>query len=157
MIKRVSLSSVHDASEEGASSAHVMVVDDSATIRKILETCLRRQGYSVDSFPDGVEALRWLVESQHAVPDLIILDVTLPKMDGYEVARRLKAKPYLGNTVIIMLTHHDGVIDKLKGRLAGANDYLTKPFKTEELLSVIESHLPPGKRVYHSTQAGRDE
>jgi DNA-binding response OmpR family regulator len=62
-------------------------------------------------------------------------------MDGYEVARRLKSKPQLSNTVIIMLSRRDGMIDKLKGRLAGAKDYLTKPFKTQDIISVIESHL----------------
>jgi twitching motility two-component system response regulator PilG len=156
MIKRVALSSVDDAPEEGIFRAQVIVVDDSATIRKILETCLRRAGYRVESFSDGVEALRWLVES-HAIPDLVILDVNLPKMDGFEVARRLKLRPNLGNVSMIMLTRRNGVIDKLKGRLAGAKDYLSKPFKTEELLTVIESHLPPGEHMHRSEQVGGDE
>src|SRR5579883_3366251 len=119
----------------------VMVIDDSATVRKIVETCLGREGFEVKGFADGVEAMRWLTEPYSRVPNLVILDIGLPKMDGYEVARRLKAKPQFSNTVIIMLTRRDGIIDKLKGRLAGAKDYLTKPFKTEELISVIESHL----------------
>ncbi|GCF09257.1 response regulator [Dictyobacter arantiisoli] len=119
----------------------VMVIDDSATVRKIVETCLRREGFDVKSFPDGVEAMRWLTEPDARVPDLVVLDIGLPKMDGYEVARRLKTKPQFSNTVIIMLSRRDGMIDKLKGRLAGAKDYLTKPFKTQEIISVIESHL----------------
>ena len=119
----------------------VMVIDDSATVRKIVETCLSREGFDVESFQDGVDAIRWLTGPQARVPALVILDIGLPKMDGYEVARRLKTKPQFSNTVIVMLSRRDGVIDKLKGRLAGAKDYLTKPFKTQELISVIESHL----------------
>src|SRR5579859_6466193 len=119
----------------------VMVIDDSATVRKIVETCLSREGFDVESFQDGVDAIRWLAGPQARVPDLVILDIGLPKMDGYEVARRLKTKPQFSNTVIVMLSRRDGVIDKLKGRLAGAKDYLTKPFKTQEVISVIESHL----------------
>ncbi|WP_126596078.1 response regulator [Dictyobacter aurantiacus] len=119
----------------------VMVIDDSATVRKIVETCLRREGFDVKSFPDGVEAMRWLTEPDARIPDLVILDIGLPKMDGYEVARRLKTKPQFSSTVIVMLSRRDGMIDKLKGRLAGAKDYLTKPFKTQDLIAVIESHL----------------
>lgn len=119
----------------------VMVIDDSATVRKIIETCLKREGFDVKSFPDGVEAMRWFTLPEARIPDLVILDIGLPKMDGYEVARRLKTKPQLNTTVIIMLSRRDGMIDKLKGRLAGAKDYLTKPFKTQELIAVIESHL----------------
>ncbi len=119
----------------------VMVIDDSTTIRKIIETCLGRQGFQVVGFPDGVEAMRWLMEPTSRVPDLVLLDIGLPKMDGYEVARRLKIKPQFSNTVIIMLSRRDGMIDRLKGRLAGAKDYITKPFKTQDMISVIESYL----------------
>lgn len=118
-----------------------MVIDDSATVRKIVETCLKREGFDVQTFPDGIEAMRWFTQPNVRIPDLVILDIGLPKMDGYEVARRLKSKPQLSNTIIIMLSRRDGMIDKLKGRLAGAKDYLTKPFKTQDIISVIESHL----------------
>lgn len=119
----------------------VMVIDDSATVRKIIETCLGREGFIVRSFPDGVEAMKWLTGPENRVPDLVLLDIGLPKMDGYEVARRLKTKPQFSKTLIIMLTRRDGVFDRLKGRLAGAKDYITKPFKTQDIISVIESHL----------------
>lgn len=62
-------------------------------------------------------------------------------MDGYDIARRLKARPQFNNTVIVMLSRRDGVIDRLKGHLAGAKDYLTKPFKTQDLLTTIEAHM----------------
>jgi len=118
-----------------------MVIDDSTTIRKIIETCLKRQGFQVLGFPDGVEAMRWLMEPTSRAPDLVFLDIGLPKMDGYEVARRLKIKPQFSNTVIVMLSRRDGVIDRLKGRLAGAKDYITKPFKTQDIISITESYL----------------
>jgi len=118
-----------------------MVIDDSTTVRKIIETCLRRQGFQVMGFPDGIEAIRWLMEPASRVPDLVLLDIGLPKMDGYEVARRLKIKPQFSNTVIVMLSRRDGVIDRLKGRLAGAKDYITKPFKTQDIISITESYL----------------
>lgn len=119
----------------------VMVIDDSATVRKIIETCLGREGFEVKGFADGVEAMRWLTEPYAQIPNLVILDIGLPKMDGYEVARRLKSKPQFGNTVIIMLTRRDGMIDRLKGRLAGAKDYITKPFKSQDIVQVTQSFL----------------
>ncbi len=119
----------------------VMVIDDSLIVRKIFETSLRREGFESVSYPDGIEALRALAEGRQKIPDLVILDVGLPKMDGYEIARRMKTKPHLANTVIIMLSGRDGVIDRLKGRLAGAKDYITKPFKTQEVISTIYSYL----------------
>jgi len=119
----------------------VMIIDDSNTVRKIIETCLRREGFAVKSFSDGVDALRWLAGPNACVPDLIMLDIGLPKMDGYELARRLKTKPQFHNTIIIMISRRDGVIDRLKGRLAGAKDYITKPFQTQEVVSLTEHYL----------------
>ena len=119
----------------------VMVIDDSTTVRKIVETCLSREGFDVKGFADGVEAMSWFMTPQARIPDLVILDIGLPKMDGYDVARRLKAKPQFSHTIIVMLTSRDGVIDRLKGRLAGAKDYMIKPFRTQELISVLHSHL----------------
>ncbi len=119
----------------------VMIIDDSPTVRKIIETSLRREGFDSISYCDGIEALRALTNPQHPIPDLVILDIGLPKMDGYEVARRLKTKQHFSNTVIVMLTSHSGVIDRLKGRLAGAKEYIIKPFKTQEVISVLHSHL----------------
>jgi DNA-binding response OmpR family regulator len=119
----------------------VMVIDDSSTVRNIIANCLGNKGFAVQGFSDGVEAMHWLTKPETQVPDLIILDIGLPKMDGYEVARRLKSKPQFSNTIIVMLSRHDGMIDKLKGRLVGAKDYLSKPFSTQDIIAVIESHL----------------
>lgn len=122
-------------------SAFVMIIDDSLTICKILETCLRRAGYEVKSFPDGMEALRWLNTGEARLPDLIFIDLGLPKLDGYEVIRLLKARPALEHTMLVILSRRDGILDRLKGRLVGAHAYLTKPFKTQQILAVIQTHL----------------
>jgi twitching motility two-component system response regulator PilG len=119
----------------------VMIIDDSLTVRKIIETSLKREGFESVSYGDGIEAMRALTEPGGRIPDLVILDIGLPKMDGYEIARRLKTKQQYNNTVIVMLTGRDGVIDRLKGRLAGAKDYITKPFRTQDVMSVVHSHL----------------
>ncbi len=119
----------------------VMVIDDSATVRKIIETCLGREGFEVKTFNDGVDAVRWLTEPQSPIPDLVLLDIELPKMDGYEVARRLKTKQCFHDTVIVMLSRRDGVIDRLKGRLVGARDYVSKPFKTQDIIAITQAYL----------------
>jgi twitching motility two-component system response regulator PilG len=119
----------------------VVVIDDSLTVRKIMEVSLRREGFEVIAFPDGLQALEALTRNEIPVPDLILLDVGLPKMDGYQVARTLKQKSRLGNTVIIMLSGRDGVFDKIKGRLAGAKEYITKPFKPIEVIAAVRAHL----------------
>ncbi|MBO0796439.1 MAG: response regulator [Ktedonobacteraceae bacterium] len=115
----------------------ILVIDDSATIRHITTTYLEREGFEVMAFPDGVEALRWLASPCSRIPDLVVLDIGLPKMDGYEVARRLTTKTPLQQTVLVMLTRRDGTIDRLKGRLAGASHYLTKPFQVHELVHLV--------------------
>jgi DNA-binding response OmpR family regulator len=119
----------------------VMVIDDSLTVRKIMESSLQREGYRSISFPDGLQAMSALSKGEIPVPDLVLLDVGLPKMDGYEIARAFKQKNRLGNTVIIMLSGRDGVFDKLKGRLAGAKEYITKPFKPADVIAVVRAHL----------------
>ena len=119
----------------------VMVIDDSPTVRSILEACLSRAGYQVKSFHDGVEALLWLVSPQARVPGLVFLDIGLPRMDGFEVAQHLKAKLQLQDTVIVMLTRRDGVIERLKARLVGAKDYVVKPFKMQQIVEVVQAYL----------------
>jgi twitching motility two-component system response regulator PilG len=122
-------------------STLVLVIDDSLVMRTILEVCLDRAGYEVKSFPGGVELFRWLAEPQARIPALVLVDLCLPIIDGYDIILRLKAKPAFAHTVFVMISQRDGVIDRLKGRLAGAKDYLTKPFKTQELLAVVQSSI----------------
>jgi len=127
--------------EEGWKKHLIMVIDDSATIRNILRVSLGREKFPVITFADGVEAMRWFALPEARIPDLVLLDIGLPKLDGFEVARRLKSRPQFHHTTIIMLSRHDGVLNHLKARLAGATGYLTKPFTTRQLLQVIETYL----------------
>ena len=120
----------------------VMVIDDSPTVRKIVEVSLRREGLEVVSFPDGIEALRAITSQQiDHVPDLVVLDIDLPKMNGYEIARYLRSKQQWSRTVIVILSRHDGMIDRLKARLAGTQAYLTKPFTTQMIVDVVNENL----------------
>lgn len=118
----------------------VMIVDDSATVRKIVETCLKRAGVATISYPNGVDALRSLRDPQHPQPDIFILDVNMPQIDGYSVARLIRAMPAFKRAAIIMLTSRNGRIDRLRGRLAGATSYMGKPFHTRELLATIAKY-----------------
>src|SRR6266567_329053 len=133
----------------------VMVIDDSLVIRKIVETCLRRAGYEVKSFPDGVEALCWLNTTEARVPDLVIVDLGLPRLDGYRVIQQIKTRPALERTRLVILSQRDGLLDRLKGRLVGAHAYLTKPFKTDQLLAVIRASL--GAAVPSTEEARKQE
>jgi DNA-binding response OmpR family regulator len=125
------------------SAPHLLVIDDSATIRTIVEICHRRAGFTVTSFVDGVEALTWLSRSRAALPPLIYLDIEMPRMDGYEVARQFHARPDFAQTTLILLSGRDGVMDRLKGRLAGAKAFLTKPFRAEQMLALSRLYLSP--------------
>ncbi|HEY6406722.1 MAG TPA: response regulator [Ktedonobacteraceae bacterium] len=119
----------------------VLVIDDSATVRKILEVCLKRAGYEVIGFRDGVEAIRWLATPEARHPRLVFLDIQMPRMDGYAVAQYLKARHQLSDIVIVMLSGRAGILDRLKGRLAGASAYLTKPFTTQAILAIVQAYL----------------
>ena len=120
----------------------IMTIDDSPTVRKIIEVSLQREGFEVASYPDGVTALQAITTGHvHRTPDLMILDIDLPKMNGYQIARYVQSKPYWNQIVIVMLSRHDGVIERLKAHLAGTQTYLTKPFTTQRLLEVIQTVL----------------
>lgn len=119
----------------------VMVIDDSLTIRKILDICLRRAGYQVRCFQDGIEAFRWLSSPETMIPALVLVDLNLPKMDGCEIIQLLKANPAFAQTIFVILSQRDGILDRLKGRLVGAHAYLTKPFKTQQIVAVIRASL----------------
>ncbi len=92
----------------------IMVIDDSVTVRKVIEVCLRRAGYAVISFPNGVKALRWLCSPGVRLPDLVFLDIGMPAMDGYAVAQYLRARPQYRQMVIVMISGRRGVLDRLK-------------------------------------------
>ncbi len=118
-----------------------IVIDDSMTVRKILEVALRREELEVLTYADGVEALRALKAQPQLEPAVIIIDICMPRMDGYTVLRLIRASSRFDATLVVMLSRRDGVMDRLKGRLAGATVYMTKPFKVREILSIILPHV----------------
>ena len=115
----------------------VMVIDDSNTIRKSAEIFLKPFGCQVILAEDGFEAMSKIVENQ---PDIIFVDITMPRLDGYQTCKLIKNNPIYQSTPVVMLSSKDGLFDKARGRMAGSNDYLTKPFTAEGLLSIIRSY-----------------
>jgi len=127
------------AAEKSSSKGKtVLVVEDSSTTRAVVKTTLGQKGYRVVEAADGLEALSKLGAVR---PDLILLDIILPKMDGYQILAAIKKKQTLKDIPVIMLTAKDKVMDKVKGKLAGSSEYLTKPFDPNELLTVATKYL----------------
>ncbi len=112
----------------------ILVIEDDAAISRVLQLELEHEGYAVESARDGLTGLERALKE----PDLIILDLMLPRMDGLEVCKRVRAK---SRVPIIMLTAKDRVPDRVSGLDLGADDYLTKPFATEELLARVRARL----------------
>ncbi|MBA3823465.1 MAG: response regulator [Ktedonobacterales bacterium] len=124
-----------------ANRHRIMIIDDSALIQRIIEGILRREGYQVSSFNHGPEAMEALAMHRVDVPDLVFMDIGLPLMDGYTAARLFRQKDDFDQTVIVMISGNDGMFDKIRGRMAGAKAYITKPFKPGEILDVVHQFL----------------
>src|SRR6266850_3088570 len=120
--------------------AAILVVDDDAPIRRMLDRTLVAEGYAVETAADGGEAL---ASVERSTPDLVVLDIGLPGVDGLSVSRRLRAKGL--SVPVLLLTARDSVPDRVAGLDAGADDYLVKPFATEELLARVRALLRRGK------------
>jgi DNA-binding response OmpR family regulator len=120
--------------EKSARAYHILVVEDDAAISRVLQLELEHEGYQVTVARDGLAGLELALKE----PDLILLDLMLPRMDGMEICKRVRAK---SRVPIIMLTAKDRVPDKVAGLDLGADDYLTKPFSTEELLARVRARL----------------
>lgn len=116
----------------------ILVVDDSPTIVEVVKAMLEQAGYEVITAVDGLEALN---AARKEKPDLIVLDVMLPKMQGYQVCRLLKFDETYQNIPIIMLTAKTEESAKMTGLKTGADEYLTKPVKSDELLNAIRGLL----------------
>ncbi len=116
----------------------VLVVDDSPTIRKIVEIALKRQGVEVISVPSGVIALAAIANTP---PQLILLDIMLPKVNGYQICQIIRRNPEYKHIPVVMLSGKDGVFDKVRGRLVGATEYITKPFEPRDLLRVVRKYV----------------
>ena len=115
-------------------TCRVMVVDDSKTIRRTAETLLRKEGFEVVTAVDGFEALGKIVDYQ---PDIVFLDIMMPRLDGYQTCALIKHHHAFKNTPVVMLSSRDGLFDRARGRVVGSDRYITKPFTKEELLAVI--------------------
>src|SRR5579863_5768858 len=116
----------------------IMVVDDQPANLKLMEDMLKSQGYAVRSFPRGRLALAAALQRP---PDLILLDINMPEMDGFEVCRNLKSEPALAAVPVIFLSALHETEDKVKAFHAGGVDYIAKPFQIEEVHARVETHL----------------
>ena len=130
--------SVSDDATESTAQKMILVVEDSSTTRKVISITLSRQGYRVTEAADGLEALSKISEER---PDLIMLDVILPKMDGYKILSIIRGNKEFKDIPVIMLTSKDGFINKMKGKMAGSSAYLTKPFDPDKMIAEIEKHI----------------
>jgi twitching motility two-component system response regulator PilG len=124
------------------SGIKVMVIDDSNTIRRSAEIFLAQAGCQVVLAEDGFDALAKIAD--HA-PDLIFVDIMMPRLDGYQTCALIKKNARLKATPVIMLSSKDGLFDRARGRLAGSDEYLTKPFTKESLLRSVANHTQAGQ------------
>ena len=117
------------------STSKVLVIDDSNTIRRSAEIFLKQGGHEVMLAEDGFDALARVSDYQ---PDLIFCDILMPRLDGYQTCAIIKRNPKFSGVPIVMLSSKDGVFDKARGRMVGAQDYLTKPFTKDQLLHAVQ-------------------
>jgi twitching motility two-component system response regulator PilG len=115
----------------------VMVIDDSNTIRRSAEIFLLQAGCSVILAEDGFDALAKIADHQ---PDVIFVDIMMPRLDGYQTCSLIKKNPKFKATPVIMLSSKDGLFDRARGRMVGSDEYLTKPFTKDSLLKAVSVH-----------------
>lgn len=120
----------------------IMLVDDAKIMLKTGKMFLEQGGHEVITVEDGFTALAAIQDSN---PDLILLDIEMPRLNGYEVCSMIKANEKFKNTPIIMLSSKDGPFDRVKGKMFGCDDYLTKPFKKDHLLETVKKYLEQAK------------
>ncbi|MDO6386284.1 MULTISPECIES: twitching motility response regulator PilG [Uliginosibacterium] len=115
-----------------------MVIDDSNTIRRSAEIFLAQAGYQVLLAEDGFDALSKIADHH---PDLIFVDIMMPRLDGYQTCALIKKNPRFASTPVIMLSSKDGLFDRARGRMVGSDEYLTKPFTKDSLLKAVSTHM----------------
>lgn len=125
-------------SSRGLSGLKILVVDDSKTIRRTAETLLSKEGCQVFTAIDGFDALSKIADHQ---PDLIFVDIMMPRLDGYQTCSLIKHNKVFRETPVIMLSSKDGLFDRARGRIVGSEQYLTKPFTKDELLGAISNQI----------------
>ena len=116
----------------------ILIIDDEPQIVRALELLMEREGFEVRSASDGIEALHAI---EDATPDLILLDLMMPRMDGFELCQRIRSNPAWKDMIIIILTAKGRDIEREKGMALGADHYVTKPFSTREVVKLIKSAL----------------
>lgn len=116
----------------------ILVVDDSATVRKLISGKLSKSGHEVLCAADGIEALEKINE---IMPDLILLDINMPRMDGYQVCKLIRNNEATKDVPVVMISGKDGFFDKVRGRMAGTTGYITKPFGPETLMKTVETYI----------------
>ncbi|ARU32810.1 two-component system response regulator [Sulfuriferula sp. AH1] len=116
-----------------------MVIDDSNTIRRSAEIFLQQAGCEIILAEDGFDALAKITDRQ---PDVIFVDVMMPRLDGYQTCALIKKNSRFKATPVIMLSSKDGLFDKARGRIVGSNEYLTKPFTKDTLLTAVQRYAP---------------
>jgi len=114
----------------------VLVIDDSKTIRRSAENLLSKEGCEVITAIDGFDALAKIADSR---PEIIFVDVMMPRLDGYQTCALIKNNSEFRATPVVMLSSKDGIFDKAKGRIVGSDQYITKPFSKDELLGTIRT------------------
>ena len=125
--------------QKHSSALKVMVIDDSKTIRRTAETLLKNVGCEVITAIDGFDALAKIVDHH---PHIIFVDIMMPRLDGYQTCALIKSNRAFKSIPVIKLSSKDGLFDKAKGRIVGSDQFLTKPFSRDELLSAIKAHVP---------------
>lgn len=123
----------------------ILVVDDDLTLRKVLQNSLEQKGYQVISVGSGAEAL---IQFDRDIPDLVVSDVSMPEMDGFEFCRQLRSQPSGKLIPFIFLSAKNELDDRIQGHTTGADSYLTKPFEMKELLANIEALIERSRRVH---------
>ena len=126
---------------DSLSGVKVMVIDDSKTIRRTAELLLRKEGCEVVTATDGFDALHRILDSE---PDIIFVDIMMPRLDGYQTCALVKRHEHYRHTPVVMLSSRDGLFDRARGRLVGCEEYLTKPFTRDELVGAIRRHVAAG-------------
>ncbi len=130
------------------SGVRVMVVDDSNTIRRSAEIFLMQAGCQVILAENGFDALAKIADHQ---PDLIFVDIMMPRLDGYQTCALIKRNAKHKSTPVIMLSSKDSLFDRARGRMVGSDEYLTKPFSKESLLKTVQAHRPSGDTIPETT------
>jgi twitching motility two-component system response regulator PilG len=124
--------------QNALSGVKVMVIDDSNTIRRSAEIFLLQAGYSVILAEDGFDALAKIADHH---PDLVFVDIMMPRLDGYQTCALIKKNAKFHATPVVMLSSKDGLFDRARGRMVGSDQYLTKPFTKESLLKAVATHV----------------